>query len=703
MKKRSLPANDTGTSALLAMMAVAYIFSLAVRMIWVYQMGDMEAFHWNGQLMINTNDGYFFGSGAQKELFGTLQHNPRVPDWLSYGVVFFTVLAAKFTPFSLDTIMLYMPAVVSSIVVVPIILIGRLYGSTLLGFFAALIGSIAWSYYNRTMVGYYDTDMFSAMMPMFILYFLLATIETEKPRYMLLAALTIAVYPFLYDSGLSLVYAMGLLYMGYMVLYHRKEKFTYESIILIAVALMGLSIWIKIAAIIILFLLFVRKGEMFEEKKLYIAAAAAVLLFLYTGNVFSLVWAKFSTYLFRGVEEGTGLKFFEVAQTVREAGQIPFDLMARRISGSVPGVIVALIGYLLLLLRHRSFILALPLIGIGIFSLWGGLRFTVYAVPVAAISAVYLFYVISEYIKNRVAGNLLIAALTAAMLYPNIYHIVEYKVPTVFSKPEVAALDRLSKRGDDKDYVITWWDYGYPIWYYADKNTLIDGGKHNHDNFIVSRILTTDSQLEAARLSRIAVETYVASGYRVVADTLFKNGEEGQIDPDEYLRRLRSEAVEMPKKTREVYLYLPYRMASIFPTVVVFSNIDLLTGEQKKRPMFYKTVNFKNRGDRVFLGNGIELDKRDGTLHLGNKSAQLKRFVTTVLDKTGNVSADVQLINPDARLSLIFLKNYQAFLILDEKMYQSVFVQLFVLGNYDESLFEPVLISPLVKIFRVKI
>ena len=47
------------------------------------------------------------------------------------------------------------------------------------------------------------------------------------------------------------------------------------------------------------------------------------------------------------------------------------------------------------------------------------------------------------------------------------------------------------------------------LWYYANKNTLIDGGKHNQDNFIVSEILTTSSQLEAARLGRIAVETYV--------------------------------------------------------------------------------------------------------------------------------------------------------------------------------------------------
>jgi len=123
--------------------------------------------------MINTNDGYYFASGAQQALFGMHMDNPRIPSVWSYGTVALTVLLAKITPFSLETITLYLPAIVSSLVVIPIILIGRLFGMTWWGFFSALLGAVVWSYYNRTMVGYYDTDMFSAMAPMFILYFLM--------------------------------------------------------------------------------------------------------------------------------------------------------------------------------------------------------------------------------------------------------------------------------------------------------------------------------------------------------------------------------------------------------------------------------------------------------------------------------------------------------------------------------------------------
>jgi dolichyl-diphosphooligosaccharide--protein glycosyltransferase/undecaprenyl-diphosphooligosaccharide--protein glycosyltransferase len=701
MNNEAISPFESSTKLMILLMVAAYFFSIAIRMIWVYQMGDVPIYHWNGQLMINTNDGYIWASGAQKVLEGMHQYNPRVPDWLSYGVVFFTVIAAKILPFTLDTIILYMPAAVAGLVVIPIILIGRLFNFTFVSFLAALIGSVAWSYYNRTMIGYYDTDMFSAMAPMFILYFLLRTIEYENLNNTLISALIIFAYPFLYDGGLSLVYAMALLYMLYMVIFHRKEAFTYQSITLISVALMGMPWLVKLLLIIILYLAFMRVA--FNQKKLIIASAIAVLLFLYSGNVFALLWAKFSVYFFRGVDESGGLKFYEVAQTVREAGRIPFETMANRISGSIPGVIAALLGYLLLVIRHRSFILALPLIGIGIFSLWGGLRFTVFAVPVAAISAVYLFYVLASYIKPVPGRYGVLVLLWAAMLYPNITHIIGYKVPTVFNDREVKILNTLKAKGSSKDYVVTWWDYGYPIWYYGEKNTLVDGGKHNHDNFIVSEILTTPSQLEAARLSRIAVETYVESNYSIIADTLFKNGRDDQVDVAAYLENLRYGDAEMPKKTREVYLYLPWRMMDIFPTVKIFSNIDLQSGKKYNRPFFYMSRGHRDTPENLNLGSGVLLDKKSGMLQVGRQKVPLKYFYTVGNRSDGTVSVKQQLVRAQGRLSIIFLASYNRFLVVDDNYLNSTFIKMFVFEQYDKKLFEQVITSPYAKIYRVKI
>ena len=501
MNQSKLSLNQVTTGQMLGLIVLAYAFSFMIRMIWIWQFQDNPSFFWNDQLMINTNDGYFFAAGAQKELLGLHASNPRVFGMWDYGVIFFTTLFVQITPFSLETVILYMPALISSLVVIPIILIARLYSQALWGFFAALLGSIAWSYYNRTMVGYYDTDMFSAMAPMFILFFLMKSTIDFNLRSSLYAAIAIAIYPFLYDGGLSLVYAMGIIYSMYMIFYHRNDNTTYLSLILVFVALLPfplaspLEYISKIMVLIILYT--VLKKSSIEQKKLMMIAAGLFIMFLFFGNVFGLILGKITNYISTGTKE-SGLHFYSVVQTVREAGQIPFSMFANRISGSQLGVIISLIGYIVLVLRHRAFILALPLVGIGVFALWGGLRFTVYAVPIAAMSAIYLFFVLGELLKNNKLKYMLVSLATALMLYPNIMHIIGYKVPTVLNKAEVEDLVKLDNMADGKDYTLSWWDYGYPIWYYSDTSTLIDGGKHNNDNFIISKIMQTSSPELAA-------------------------------------------------------------------------------------------------------------------------------------------------------------------------------------------------------------
>ena len=694
------------TPQMMGLILIAYLFSFAIRLIWVYQFQDSASFIWNNQLMINTNDGYFFASGAQKELFGTHMHNPRVPGIWGYGTVFFTTLFVEITPFSLETITLYMPAVISSIVVIPIILISRLYNKTLWGFFAALLGSITWSYYNRTMTGYYDTDMFSAMAPMFILFFLIKSIVDFNLRSALFAAIAIMIYPFLYDQGQAIIYAIGLMYTGYMILYHRTDKVTYQSLILIFVALIPIGFlgidrpydhFVKLIILITIYLFF--KTDKLDQRKLMIITGVTFLLFMILGNVFGLIINKVISYTVTGTE-GNNLHFYAVNQTVREAGRIPFETFANRTSGSVLGVLIALVGYVVLVVKHRAFILALPLIGIGIFSLWGGLRFTVYAVPVAAMSAVYLFWFLSEkFVKGKIAQISVVALMTAGMIYPNITHIIGYKVPTVLNKTEVQDLVKLDKIASPKDYTLSWWDYGYPIWYYSDTSTLIDGGKHNNDNFIISKIMQTTSPQQAANLSRLAVETYIDSNYSIAANKIF----EGDINPNLKLVEMRDSSYKLPPKTRDIYLYLPYRMLRIFPTVMLFGNLDLTTGKPLRRTMFYQTRLKKKAGTLFQFANGINFDTQKGIIQLGKQTQKVKYFIGTQSMQNGNTKVEAQRYHMDGELAVIYAKSYNKFLIMDMQTFSSMYIQMFLLGKYDKNLFELVVSSPYSKIYKLKI
>ena len=694
--------DNVTTKQLLLLLIVAYMFSFIVRLIWVYQFHDYTPFYWDDQLMINTNDGYYFASWVQAIVEHLHLDNPRVEDSLfKYGVVAVTVFVVKLG-ISIDTAILYMPAVISSIVVVPIILLANLYKKPLWGFFAALLGSIGWSYYNRTMTGYYDTDMFAAMAPMFVLYFLMKSTIDFNLKTAFYASLFIIIYPFLYDQGQTIVYAMGIMYALYMVFFHRNEKLTYASLILVFLALIPLGLSKPETYIVHIILVsavyFFLKQERLEFKQLVFSAAVFFVTFLFLGDVFSLVYAKIMSYTVTGTGAQSGaLHFFQVNQTVREAGHIPFSTFANRIIGSEIGVVLSLVGYILLVIKHRAFILALPLVGIGVFALFGGLRFTVYAVPIAAMSAVYLFVYIAEYIKQERLRYAFIALATAAMLYPNIKHIVGYKIPTVLNNQEVKDLVALDKMADGKDYTLAWWDYGYPIWYYSDTSTLIDGGKHQNDNFIISQIMTTTSPTQAANLARLSVETYVSSNYKVVANQIFKDK-----NPNEFLKELASSSYTPPKKTRDIYLYMPFKMLNIFPTIGLFSNLDLTTGKKKRMPFFSQTAIVKQVGNSIMLANGMEVNLRLGKIKAGAKVATLSHADVAILQKDGSVKVQEQRYMINGAMSIVYMKSYNKVIIMDTQTYNSMYVKMFMLGKYDKNLFEPVVISPFTRIYKLK-
>ncbi|OYY56795.1 MAG: peptide-binding protein, partial [Sulfurovum sp. 28-43-6] len=440
----------------------------------------------------------------------------------------------------------------------------------------------------------------------------------------------------------------------------------------------------------------------FETKKLMLVSVVLFIAFLILGNVFDLILGKVINYIATGTQE-KGLHFYSVVQTVREAGQIPFSTFAERISGSLPGVILSFVGYVVLVLRHRAFILALPLVGIGVFALYGGLRFTVYAVPAAALSAVYLFHVITTKISDKKSIYLFaMTLLTASMIYPNIRHIIDYKVPTVLNKAEVEDLGKLNEIANTNAYTLAWWDYGYPIWYYSDTNTLIDGGKHTNDNFIVSKIMQTTSANLAANLSRLAVETYVDSNYSEVADTLFKNKQKDQLDPNVFLSELDDPAYPLPEKTRDIYLYLPYRMMSIFPTVAVFGNLDLTTGKEERAFAFYPTQAISQNQGVLSFSNGIVFDANKGEIALGQQTKPVKQFIITQSTTEGKVQVQAQTYHSDGEYVVMFLKSYGQFIVMDTQTFGSMYVQMFMLGKYDERLFELVVSSPYSKIYKLK-
>ena len=573
------------------------------------------------------------------------------------------------------------------------------------------------------MVGYYDTDLLNIVFPTFLLWSLIWAIKTQEDKYLLFTALDIIAYRWWYPQSYSLEFAFfGLVGVYVVYQYIKKEDFKYNLLLItfMMFAMMGLDGWIRFIIVILLFIGLKLQREL-VLKYLYYLFGLSLVLFLATGG-FSPIWGKLKGYVFKDAilvtKDNLELHFFTVMQTIREAGKIPFETFANRISGHTITFILSIIGYIWLALRHRVMLLGLPMIGLGFLAYSGGLRFTIYAVPVLALGVGFLIVELSSLSKNKIIRYAMMSVLSIAVLLPNIQHVIDYKIPTVFTKDEVIVLDKLKKIASREDYVVGWWDYGYPLRYYADVKTLSDGGKHSGSvNFPTSFILT-HSQVEASKMLRLDVE------YTEKTFAINKLNEDKNIDDEDYIKRINNIGqmtldygykdtnnfltsleldMELPKKTRDVYVYLPNRMMNIYPTVSLFSNIDLMTGTKGKQPFFYKSTNIKESADFIDLGRGIKIEKKTGKLQVGQQTIAINNFVKTFYDKAGKLQTQVQTINSTSNLNVIYMTNYRQFLVIDNSVYNSLYFQLFVLEDYDKELFEPTILTPLAKVYRLKI
>jgi len=141
---------------------------------------------------------------------------------------------------------------------------------------------------------------------------------------------------------------------------------------------------------------------------------------------------------------------------------------------------------------------------------------------------------------------------------------------------------------------------------------------------------------------------------------------------------------------------------SIFPTVMLFGNLDLTTGKPEREVVFYPTRAVKNDNGKVIFANGIRFDAQKGELLMGAETREVKQFIVTQNTNEGEVKLQSQNYHADAEHVVIYMQSYGQFVIMDSQTFESVYVQMFILGKYDPALFEPVVASPYSRIYKLK-
>ncbi|EGK7523119.1 peptide-binding protein [Campylobacter lari] len=690
---------------------IAFAFSVLCRLYWVAWASEFYEFFFNDQLMITTNDGYAFAEGARDMIAGF--HQPNDLSYFGSSLSTLTYWLYSILPFSFESIILYMSTFFASLIVAPIILIAREYKLTTYGFIAALLGSVANSYYNRTMSGYYDTDMLVLVLPMLILLTFIRLTINKDIFTLLLSPIFIMIYLWWYPSSYSLNFAMIGLFGLYTLVFHRKEKIFYLAIALMIIALSMLAWQYKLALIVLLFAIFAFKEEKINFYMIWALIFISILILHLSGGLDPVLY-QLKFYVFKASDvqnlKDATFVYFNVNETIMEVNTIDPEVFMQRISSSVLVFILSFIGFILLCKDHKSMLLALPMLALGFMALRAGLRFTIYAVPVMALGFGYFLYAFFNFLEKKQIKlnlrnkNILLILIAFFSISPALVHIYYYKSSTVFTSYEASILNDLKNKAQREDYVVAWWDYGYPIRYYSDVKTLIDGGKHlGKDNFFSSFVLSKE-QIPAANMARLSVEYTEKSfkeNYPDVLKAMVKDY--NQTSAKDFLESLNDKDFKFDtNKTRDVYIYMPYRMLRIMPVVAQFANTNPDNGEQEKS-LFFSQANAiaqdKTTGS-VMLDNGVEIINDFRALKVEGASIPLKAFVD--IESITNGKFYYNEIDSKAQIYLLFLREYKSFVILDESLYNSAYIQMFLLNQYDQDLFEQVTNDARAKIYRLK-
>ena len=756
---------------------LTYAFSVFCRLYWVWWASDFDEFKFNEQLMIISNDGYVFAEGARDMIAGF--HQPNDLSFFGSPLSTLTYYFYKFTPFSFESIILYMSVFLSSFIVVPIMLIARLYGKLGVGVIAAMLAGIANSYYNRTMAGYYDTDMLVIVLPMLLIYCMLRFIIKKDAISLIAMPLVMMFYLWYYPSSYTLNCGMIILFVIYAFIFHRKETLFYVAAVFMVITLAHVAWYYELALLTLLFGLWGFKNEWFKLRFTIILGIVAFVFVGFSGG-FDAIWYQLEFYIFKSDVSSVAQSFtyFNVSQTIQEVSSIGYSMFMQRISASELAFLCACGGLILLLKEHKSALLMLPMLALGFLALRGGLRFTIYAVPVMAFGFGYavmwgleklkslkfdkikfskLFFATRIYELALAAFSILFACLAfyfhisfftqlaflcafgliffellrakllkiayyfgifVALFFSVGYalvHIYSYKASSVFQKNEVAILNSLKNIADREDYVVAWWDYGYPIRYYSDVKTLVDGGKHLGKFSFFPSFVMSFHQRAAANMARLSVE-YTEKSFYDTNDTLLQTDLLKAMMRDyEYEPKAGNEVLFLnaldsvnftltTPKTRDIFIYMPMRMAMIFSTVASFSKIDLNTGNINKPFVFSTAIALGVQNGMYALSNGMQISSDFTSVFINGKPLGIHSLIkfTSIKEKDYKITP----VDDNGDFYVFYFKESFGvpvqFIIMDESMFNSAYVQMFFFENYDKNLFELIINEKDAKVFKLK-
>jgi len=262
----------------------------------------------------------------------------------------------------------------------------------------------------------------------------------------------------------------------------------------------------------------------------------------------------------------------------------------------------------------------------------------------------------------------------------------------VFNPEQIKALKLMKDASSSKDYAVTWWDYGWPIWYYTNMKTMIDNGKHHEDNYTVAKILMSPSQTFSFNATHHFYDLYSKRNTPAIMQALKQ-----EKNINSLLEKLSNDNMEH-KKNVDKYLVLPIQMTKLIYTIFTFSNVDPNTGEKLKKKLFLEYKKTGEDSKYIILDKNIKIDKKNALLIQNKTKIPIKNFYHILIKNNQKLLKEI-----NAHKVGLHVVNYNGkYYIMDDYFLNTTFVQLMFFNNYNKRYFEPIYTGNSISIFKVK-
>jgi len=695
---------------LFAYILFAYAAGVAIRLLMLTKYAEAEAF-WQSDgtpVPVLTPDAGQYAYHAAQILKGDF-YSVFQPDILP---AYLLAAIGYLIPVHFDWLILLSPLFIAPLVVVPVILIGKHYNQPLLGLFAALFTVVDVNFYSRSGIGYFDTDILNLFFPLLAVLSMIRVSDSGRLTSAILGVASLWGFGLWYHSAAPINFALLLNFLLVSLLFYRRNSVNFQAFFLYAAAIAPLPPYLTpiLALSLYGFFCFLNKKTVLPSRY-YIGIIVSIFviaaLTLNTTRYYQRALAYFDSPTMKHISTPTGdYHYINQLRTVAEAQPInPFMPDGTYSQQTVVAGLSAL-GILLFALAYPSMFNIFALLILGLAAYFFGNRFLMYGTPALTLGLSFFMFLLFDLWRRfsdaeRPFGPMRNVTLLLLLSFA-ISYVVDFNTRRGFilnlDASDAEGLRRLAAQLSPKDHIINWWDFGWPMWYYADtSNTFTDNGLHGGiDSYAVSRIFISDSSAfvqNAACYLSLASEEAKKQHFPFTLQYLAQQ-EELQALFDAFGDQNRS----FPCSEGGIYLFTHGLMTPIIRDIRLGSNFNIRTamaGEINKLA-YDEFLEPFDMNSTIAQGQHYTFYTRKGVVEDNGRTFPV-RSVTVSKDHR---VAGQKFYDNNSTLHLIISRGVLAF-YFDDTYFNSFYVQTYFLDNYDRTRFEKVIETDHMKIFKV--